>query len=179
MWEFNGTATRSGNETFSYDVSPVEANVPDEIAQAREEYIPAVVQEGASDAPVEPPVDPNDPESWTTKLNTLEPVAFATTASTTGRLIVETTKWGLIQRPDYCAVVYQIGSETPLRVVSGVPSNIIGNPEHALFVIGANNQQIAINATQKIDVATTLVGYLIHGIFAIHEKAIGWVIKRL
>jgi hypothetical protein len=127
----------------------------------------------------EPPVDPNDPAVWQTKLEDLtdESAARADVPVRTGRFIVETTKWGAIQRPDYVNVLYQVGSATPLRVVSSVAATIISMPKDALFVIGVNTttQQIGINGVQETNVANTLTSYLIQGIFYIHEKAFGWV----
>jgi len=129
----------------------------------------------------EPPVDPNDPANWQTKLEDLtRPEGRADGPVRSGRFIVETTKWGLVQRPDYVSVVYQVGSETPLRVVSGVAATIISMPKDALFVIGINTstQQIGINGVQELNVANTLVSNLIAGIFYIHEKAFGWVFGK-
>ncbi|KAF8987504.1 hypothetical protein BDZ89DRAFT_1202401 [Hymenopellis radicata] len=128
-----------------------------------------------------PTVDPNDPDVWATKLDQLgaaDPRAEEPARS--GRLIIETTEWGLIQRPDYVAVVYQVGSATPLRVVSKVAATIIDQPDDALFVIGVNSntQEIGINGVQDKAVSDTLVSYLIQGIFYVHEKAFGWVFGK-
>ena len=129
-----------------------------------------------------PPVDPNDPAVWQTKLEDLtdESPARADEPVRTGRFIVETTKWGLVQRPDYVSVLYQVGSATPLRVISSVAATIISMPKDALFVIGINTttQQIGINGVQDTNVANSLTSYLIQGIFYIHEKAFGWVFGK-
>lgn len=113
-------------------------------------------------------------------LSDSDPESRADEPARTGRFIVETTKWGLVQRPDYVSVLYQVGSATPLRVVSGVAATIISMPEDALFVIGVNTntQEIGINGVQKRDVANTLVSYLVQGIFYAHEKAFGWVFGK-
>ena len=138
---------------------------------------PADAEPEPRGADEDPPVDPNDPASWQTKLDALPPLPQprAGEPARTGRFIVETTKWGIVQRPDYVSVLYQVGSATPLRVVSGVAATIISMPEDALFVIGVttSNQEIGINGVQKRDVANTLVSYLIKGIFYAHEKAFG------
>jgi hypothetical protein len=146
---------------------------------------PDTIKHPADRDPVpEPPngeelVDPNDPAVWQTKLEDLtdESAARADVSVRTGRFIVETTKWGAIQRPDYVNVIYQVGSATPLRVVSSVAATIISMPKDALFVIGINttSQQIGINGVQETNVANTLASYLIQGIFYIHERAFGWV----
>lgn len=170
LWELTGTATRNA------DGSVIMENSPNDV-----EHPAAKVLDTASDDPT-PTVDPNNPDSWATKLDGLLAPIQATAANTqTGRFIIETTQWGTIQRPDYCAVLYQVGSATPLRVVSAVPASVIGMPMDALFVIGVNvaDQKIGINAVQDRAVANTLISHLISGIFYIHEKAFGWVFKRL
>ncbi|RXW24251.1 hypothetical protein EST38_g1613 [Candolleomyces aberdarensis] len=130
---------------------------------------------------------PAEPSCWATKLNDLPPIPVATEARAaaggpfaSGRFIVETTDWGLVQRPDYASVVYQVNNETPLRVVSSISATIIGMPKDALFVIGANpsTQRVGINGMQDKAVASTLVEYLMQGIFYAHEKAFGWVIGK-
>lgn len=131
-----------------------------------------------------PTVDPNDLASWPTKPVTLtidsRVGAFVADQPTrSGRLLVETTWWGIIQRPDYVSVLYQVGSETPLRITSSVSDTIFSQPEDALFVIGVDeqDQKIAINATQDTDVANVLASSLIQGIFYVHGKAFRWVVE--
>lgn len=139
----------------------------------------SVEPEPARDAS-DPPVDPNDPSSWQTKLEDLTDLSRADQPVRTGRFLVETTKWGLIQRPDYVNVLYQVGGATPERVISKVAATIISMPKDALFVIGINatTQKIGINGVQEVNVANTLTSYLIQGIFKVHEKAFGWVFGR-
>ncbi|KAF9029630.1 hypothetical protein BDZ89DRAFT_1132883 [Hymenopellis radicata] len=88
-------------------------------------------------------------DNWATrtKLDQLGSADPREEPARSGRFIVETTEWGLIQRPDYVSVVHQVGSATPLRVVSKVAATIIDQPGDALFVIGVNTntQEIGIN----------------------------------
>lgn len=125
-----------------------------------------------------PTVDPNDPASLTK--DSMAGAVADSQPTRSGRLLVETTPWGLVERPDYSSVLYQVGAETPSEIKSSVPDTIIGEPKDALFVIGVNQetQEIAINATHDTDVANTLVSYLLEGIFFVHEKAFGWVIGQ-
>ena len=172
LWELTGSPTRG-----------TDSEVLDETTHRSSEHDQAVEHPAAKPADSEeagPTVDPNDPDSWATKLSTLGSIAVTEEPARTGRFIVETTQWGLIQRPDYAAVVYQVGSATPLRVVSKIAATIIDQPYDALFVIGlnTNDQTIGINATQEKAVADTLVSYAIAGIFYAHEKAIGWVFGK-
>ncbi len=142
---------------------------------------PPLKPEGSDPGDQAPPtVDPNDPDTWATKLDQVGSADPREEPVRSGRFIVETTKWGLIQRPDYVAVVYQVGSATPLRVVSKVAATIIDQPDDALFVIGVNSntQEIGINGVQDKAVSDTLVSYLIKGIFYVHEKAFGWVFGK-
>ncbi|KAF8800964.1 hypothetical protein BYT27DRAFT_7148168 [Phlegmacium glaucopus] len=175
LWELVGTPTRSQSGGVEMDVAPDTVDHPADRVLGEDAPEPT---EGES----EPPVDPNDPAVWQTKLEDLtdESPARADEPVRTGRLIVETTKWGLIQRPDYVSVVYQVGSATPLRVVSSVAATIISMPKDALFVIGINTetQQIGINGVQETNIANTLTSYMIQGIFYIHEKAFGWVFGK-
>ncbi|KAG6842791.1 hypothetical protein H0H93_003386, partial [Arthromyces matolae] len=127
-----------------------------------------------------PTVDPNDPSVWPTNPITLtiderDGVTAANQPTRNGRLIVETTRWGLIQRPDYVSVLYQVGAETPLRITSRVAATIISQPHDALFLVGTNGQEqrIGINATQDRNVANTIASNILRGIFYVHERAFG------
>ena len=181
LWELVGTPTRSVSGGVGMDVAP------DTVEHPRERVPGDDVPEPTDDVPdptrneSKPPVDPNDPDVWQTKLEDLtDSSARADVSVRTGRFIVETTEWGAIQRPDFVSVLYQVGSETPLRVISSVSATIISMPKDALFVIGINttSQKIGINGVQDVNVANTLTSYLIQGIFYLHEKAFGWVFGR-
>ncbi|KAF3182047.1 hypothetical protein TWF225_006542 [Orbilia oligospora] len=184
LWKLEGTATRVAARSSDSDDDGGVAYVT--VPPGEEVEHPALKPADAEPEPrgadEDPPVDPNDPASWQTKLDALPPLPQprAGEPARTGRFIVETTKWGLIQRPDYVSVLYQVGSATPLRVVSGVAATIIDMPDDALFVIGVNTktQEIGINGVQRKDVANTLASYLIQGIFYVHEKAFGWVMGK-
>lgn len=101
----------------------------------------------------------------------------------TGRILVETTDWGYVERPDYVYVFYQIADKTPNRVISKIASTIIDMPEDALFVIGlgknGNNNELGINATQDTDVANNMASYALKGISWAHKKAFGWIFGKL
>ncbi|RXW24256.1 hypothetical protein EST38_g1609 [Candolleomyces aberdarensis] len=163
LWELSGTpAGSNARGAFLVETSPDTVDHPG----------PAPAVSGADE--VAPTVDPNDENSWATKLNDLPPVPATTDARAaaggpfaTGRFIVETTEWGLVERPDYASVVYQVNNQTPLRVVSAISGTILGMPKDAIFVIGANptTQEVGIDGTQDKAVASTLVEYLVKGIF--------------
>ncbi|KAF9013844.1 hypothetical protein BDZ89DRAFT_457046 [Hymenopellis radicata] len=160
LWKLTGTPTgRVGDADSEVTTDPANDTV----------VHPPLKPEGSDPGDQAPPtVDPNDPDVWATQLDQLGPAdPRAEEPARSGRFIVETTEWGLIQRPDYVAVVYQVGSATPLRVVSKVAATIIDQPEDALFVIGVNTntQEIGINGVQDKVVSDTLVSYLIQGIF--------------
>ncbi|KAF9041881.1 hypothetical protein BDZ89DRAFT_1128578 [Hymenopellis radicata] len=172
LWKLTGTPTaRVGDADFEVTTDPANDTV----------VHPPLKPEGCDPGDQAPPtVDPNDPDVWATKLDQLGSADPREEPARSGRFIVETTEWGLIQRPDYVSVVYQVGSATPLRVVSKVAATIIDQPEDALFVIGVNTdtQEIGINGMQDKAVSDTLVSYLIQGIFFAHEKAFGWVFGK-
>lgn len=203
LWELVGTPTRSRSGGVEMDVASDDVEHPGESIPGQDvpkpsenESEPHVVSDAVehpgesipgqdvsrpSENESEPPVDPNDPDAWQTKLADLTgSSARSNEPVRTGRFIVETTKWGIVQRPDYVSVVYQVGSATPERVVSSVSATIISMPKDALFVIGINSgsQQIGINGVQDVNVANTLTSYVIQGIFFIHEKAFGWVFGK-
>ncbi|KAG6900557.1 hypothetical protein C0993_008711 [Termitomyces sp. T159_Od127] len=168
LWELTDNATNA----------PLVSNTDQAVDQANYEHPPL------ADQPKEPAptIDPKDPTRWPTRpaALTIDARAAASVSgqpTRTGRLLVETTYWGLIQRPDYVSVLYQVGSETPLRITSEVAATIISQPQDALFLIGVNkeDQRIAINATQDTDVANVIASSLLEGIFYVHEKAFGWV----
>jgi len=176
LWQLTGTPTRLADGAAAMDVPPEQCAHP------------ATKETPDADDPA-PSVDPNDPESWCTKLGDMPPYPTharevplaAEEREITGRFIVETTKWGAVQRPDYAAVVYQIGAETPLRVVSNVPATIIGMPKDALFVIGivdVATGKVGINGVQERAISDSLVSYLMQGIFFAHEKAFGWILGK-
>ena len=173
LWELVGTPTRSLSGGIEMDVAPDTVEHPADKPPGEDE------PESTRDES-EPPVDPNDPNVWQTKLEDLTDLTRADEPVRTGRFLVETTKWGLIERPDYVSVLYQVGSATPERVISKVAATIISMPKDALFVIGINTttQQIGINGVQEVNVANTLTSYVIQGIFYIHEKAFGWVFGK-
>ncbi|TBU24727.1 hypothetical protein BD311DRAFT_741646 [Dichomitus squalens] len=96
-----------------------------------------------------------------------------------GRIIVGTTKWGLVQRPDYAVTYYQWSDTTPISLSSAIPATIIGMPDPAHVVVGfdADKREIGINATTSTDVANTMASYAMRGILWANEKAAGWVLK--
>ncbi|KAF3232309.1 hypothetical protein TWF191_000081 [Orbilia oligospora] len=183
LWKLEGTATRVAARSGDSDDGAVAyVTVPSGEEVEHPALKPADAEPEPRGADEKPPVDPNDPASWQTKLDALPPLPQLRAAepARTGRFIVETTEWGIVQRPDYVSVLYQVGSATPLRVVSKVAATIIDMPDDALFVIGVNTktQEIGINGVQQKDVANTLVSYLMQGIFYVHEKAFGWVFGK-
>ncbi|KAG9119911.1 hypothetical protein FRC07_004837 [Ceratobasidium sp. 392] len=97
------------------------------------------------------------------------------------RLIVETTDWGLIERPDYVYVWYQVHNETPQRMFYKLSSAILDMPPPALIVIAANEREnkLGISGTYASDVANQLASYAVKGIFWAHEKAFNWVFGKL
>jgi hypothetical protein len=190
LWELNGNPTA---RSFDGQIDLVLAPDTDTIEHPADRVSGEPVPEPTEDVPhpaeeyTNPTVDPNDPNVWQTKLEDLIMDAYASSARATtdvparkGRFIVETTPWGLIQRPDYVSVLYQVGDATPLRVTSAVAATIISMPKDALFLLGINaeTQKIGINGVQEVNVANTLASYLMKGIFYIHEKAFGWVFGK-
>ncbi|KAG6844872.1 hypothetical protein H0H87_002817 [Tephrocybe sp. NHM501043] len=171
LWELTSSTTRE----------PGDPDPDENDGQPEHEHPP----EKPDDEQDKPTIDPKDPSNWPTDPLTLtidgrDGVARAGTATRNGRLIVETTWWGLIQRPDYVSVLYQVGAETPLRIESKVAATIISQPKDALFIVGVNkeDEKIAINATQDTDVSNTIASAALKGIFYIHEKAFGWVFGK-
>lgn len=189
LWELVGNPVRSADGQVELILAPDTIEhpadrVPGGPVPEPTEDVPHPAEEYANPLTT---VDPDDPNILKTKLEGLTKDAYASSARATadvpvrkGRFIVETSRWGLIQRPDYVYVLYQVGDATPLRVSSTVAATIISMPKDALFVIGINaaTQQVGINGVQQVDVANTLASYLIKGIFFVHEKAFGWVFGK-
>ncbi|KAG9092013.1 hypothetical protein FRC07_011741 [Ceratobasidium sp. 392] len=97
------------------------------------------------------------------------------------RLVVETTDWGLIERPDYVYVWYQVHNETPQRMFYKLSPTILNMPPPALIVIAANEREnkLSISGTYAPDVANQLASYAVKGIFWAHKKAFDWVFGKL
>ncbi|KAF9005745.1 hypothetical protein BDZ89DRAFT_1049040 [Hymenopellis radicata] len=81
LWELTGTPSATSGDT--------------------EVEHPPAKPEGADSDQAPPTTDPNNPDSWPTKLDQLGSADPREAPARSGRFIVETTEWGLIQRPDY------------------------------------------------------------------------------
>ncbi|KAI0689916.1 hypothetical protein BC835DRAFT_1281959 [Cytidiella melzeri] len=100
-----------------------------------------------------------------------------------GVIVVSTTPWSGVSRPDYVNVTYswRHGVSDPVNVALGVPADMAGMPDDLHFVLAVNPQEKLVGVATEThkDLVLTLVDYALRGIFWGHEKAISWASGKI
>lgn len=94
----------------------------------------------------------------------------------TAFITVSSDEWGRTARPNYSVVSYYLPGVPAKSLLNSLP--VLQSPKDVSFVVAASPQEkkVGINASVDSNAIKDLIGYALQGIFAAHEKAVGWVI---
>lgn len=93
-----------------------------------------------------------------------------------GIIVISTSDWNGLARPDSVNVTYSWKNSTqdPVNVTLPVPPTMATRPDDLHFVYGISKGEIGATCTTSKDIAETTAGYMLEGIFWVHEKLFDW-----
>lgn len=157
----NSTFYTYFNRTAPFEVNGTQAQ-PGLIGES------VIMTQGVTDSGTPPPV---------TLYYNLQVPANGQTVTQSGYLILSTTDFGTIQRPDYSLLTLSLENEKPQTVSQRVPLGMAPDPIYIGFAV--SNNHVILAASPQNMLSTQVLEGLIQGVSTLHQKMIGWVIGLL